>query len=820
MQQALQRDHVDDASEPLRDFAPPTEQGEGSDAPTQLLFSSTVTRGNFHQCGSGRRVKLYALKGQAWMDCGTGYCAGVYNEEKDEALLVVRKEEFCESIGDVADAAAPVLDAPQSYMLVVRASLDTDDFILCSPVAEEDVYQRQQDTLVVWTEPDGTDLALSFQELEGCNEVWEFLSEVQHHFLLNGEVSFSAWSDKSKSALDPEFSGELDDAPSRAPFALPLPELDNLGYIDAALRDACMHSVLTREKAIEWVLSTDYIRKLIPKFDAAEHGEDLAALHRLYNIMRTLVTVNDNVLVEYLLQEDVFFAAIGMLEYSPALPTMKIGFREFMQHTVQHHVVDFDATMETKIAETYRLVYLKDVVFAQFMDDALLSMMGSLVYFYQSDIVTHCVTNPRCLEQLLEIVANSDAAQKREAVQFLQQLCAMAKQVQLAGRVNLFRTLVERDVLRIVEYALAQSDRTVRNAGAYMLSVILEYDAGCVRQYVQRQLDSSERPFLTMLVDLLHATPDLGLKGQLAEMVKSLLDVTQEQHEKKSAESERYLTWVYEACIESLFTPLKTLPLGAPARVERHAVPDAMLYTLLCDLLCFIVQQHSFRSQFYVLTSDVLKHSLTLLQAREKTLRLAAVRVLCVCLASNNQFTHRHLVAIGALAEMLRVLELEAPRDNLVSSAVLGFFELIRRNDMQKLASELRASHRSAMERLASIPASRACFSHFLLHEGVQPEQTSPESLDGLQAGDEENYFASEEATPLVPYSDDDEEEEGKEEEIDTETLDLSLEKMRRRKCASADEDDGIARLAKRKHTSRDAPMIPELPISANGQRG
>ena len=30
------------------------------DAP--LLFSSTITRGHYHQCGSGRRVKLYVLE--------------------------------------------------------------------------------------------------------------------------------------------------------------------------------------------------------------------------------------------------------------------------------------------------------------------------------------------------------------------------------------------------------------------------------------------------------------------------------------------------------------------------------------------------------------------------------------------------------------------------------------------------------------------------------------------------------------------------------------------------------------------------------------
>jgi hypothetical protein len=35
------------------------------------------------------------------------------------------------------------------------------------------------ETLIVWTEPDGVDYALSFQDPDGCAEVWGFIQEVQ-----------------------------------------------------------------------------------------------------------------------------------------------------------------------------------------------------------------------------------------------------------------------------------------------------------------------------------------------------------------------------------------------------------------------------------------------------------------------------------------------------------------------------------------------------------------------------------------------------------------------------------------------------------------
>ena len=198
----------------------------GSAAP--LLFSSTTSRGQYHQCGSGRRVKLYVLEDQTWVDRGTGYCAGVYDEAKDEALLVVRKEEYCESLGKVEDASAIVsgpssqadlgLMTPHEYILVVSESLNTDDYILNAPVIKDDVYQRQHDTLVVWTDLEGYDMALSFQELEGCNEVWDFITEVQHHFALSRGFDFE------KELQEP-----------LPPFELPLPTLENLDSIEEKL---------------------------------------------------------------------------------------------------------------------------------------------------------------------------------------------------------------------------------------------------------------------------------------------------------------------------------------------------------------------------------------------------------------------------------------------------------------------------------------------------------------------------------------------------------------------------------------------------------
>lgn len=68
------------------------------------------------------------------------------------------------------------------------------------------------DTLVVWTEPDGTDIALSFADPEDCENVWEFVLDVQK-MLDSSTCSLSLSS--YASATGPDSQTSVFDPPAR-----------------------------------------------------------------------------------------------------------------------------------------------------------------------------------------------------------------------------------------------------------------------------------------------------------------------------------------------------------------------------------------------------------------------------------------------------------------------------------------------------------------------------------------------------------------------------------------------------------------------------
>ena len=96
--------------------------------------------------------------------------------------------------------------------------------LLESKIQPDTAYQKQQDTLIVWSEGDNFDLALSFQEKGGCDEIWEKICQVQ-----GKDPSVEVTQDIVEESEDERFD-DIND--SGNPVELPLCELSRLEEIN------------------------------------------------------------------------------------------------------------------------------------------------------------------------------------------------------------------------------------------------------------------------------------------------------------------------------------------------------------------------------------------------------------------------------------------------------------------------------------------------------------------------------------------------------------------------------------------------------------
>ena len=297
-----------------------------------------------------KRVKVYELKNNDWYDRGTGFCQG-----------------------HLVSNPSTLNEAPDARILV-HSEEDPNRQLLETHITKDDGYQKQQDTLIVWTESNGIDMALSFQEAEGCATIWDFVSEVQTRL----------------AALAPE-DGLSDDLLDPVhPIILPDPQLGHLDEIESAIRAAAT-TPSGRDALSKFIMSPDhmYILKLGPLVTAAEDLESTADLHRLCTIMKHLILLNDTSIIEFVVTDAAIMGVVGALEYDPDFPSHRANHRQYLSDSSKFkEVVPMPSPEVTqKIHTTYRLQYLKDVVLARVLDDPTFNVLNSLIFFNQVDIV-------------------------------------------------------------------------------------------------------------------------------------------------------------------------------------------------------------------------------------------------------------------------------------------------------------------------------------------------------------------------------------------------------------------------------------------------
>jgi protein phosphatase-4 regulatory subunit 3 len=116
------------------------------------------------------------------------------------------------------------------------------------------------------------------------------------------------------------------------PIVLLPPELGNLPDIEHTIRTAS-NTQQGREALVKFVMREEYVPKLIPLVETAEDLESLQDLHRLCNIMKSLILLNDNSIIEHVVTDNVILGVVGALEYDPDFPTHKANHRQYLSDT-------------------------------------------------------------------------------------------------------------------------------------------------------------------------------------------------------------------------------------------------------------------------------------------------------------------------------------------------------------------------------------------------------------------------------------------------------------------------------------------------------
>lgn len=602
-----------------------------------------------------RRVKLYALNAdRQWDDRGTGHVTSNY------------------------------VDRVKGVSLLVHAEND-GSMLLESKIHPDTIYHKQQDTLIVWSEGDNFDLALSFQEKAGCDEIWEKICQVQ-----GKDPSVEITQDVVEESEDERFEELSDSAP---PIELPPCELSRLEDISEVIANG-LTSQIRKDKLAQAIESENYIKKLLNLFHMCEDLENHEGLHYLYEIFKNIFLLNKNALFEIMFAEDTIFDVVGCLEYDPTGNPPK-QHRQYLKQLAKFReaIPIRNSDLLAKIHQTYRVQYIQDIVLPtpSVFEDNMLNTLSSFIFFNKVEIVTLIQEDEKFLDDLFTLLTdpNTSDAKRRDIILFLKEFCNFAQYLQPQSKETFYKTLISLGILPALEITLAINDKKTKAASIDILTTIVEYSPSIVRDYTLQQYNNSDTDEDQTLINiaieqmLSDSEPELGGAVQLMGVLRILLDPENMLSSVNKSEKSDFLNFFYKHSIQTLIAPLLLNTLSEkPANEEYHTV---QLLGLVLELLSFCVEHHTYHIKNCIINKDLLRRILVLMKSTHTFLVLGALRFLRKIIALKDEFYNRHIVKSNLFAPVVDAFVRNNGRYNLLESAILELFEFIKIEDIKSL---------------------------------------------------------------------------------------------------------------------------------------
>uniref|UniRef100_A0A3Q3IKS7 Serine/threonine-protein phosphatase 4 regulatory subunit 3 n=1 Tax=Monopterus albus TaxID=43700 RepID=A0A3Q3IKS7_MONAL len=598
-----------------------------------------------------RRVKVYTLnEDRQWDDRGTGHVSSGYVERLKGTSLLVRAE-------------------------------SDGSLLLESKINPNTPYQKQQDTLIVWSEAENYDLALSFQEKAGCDEIWEKICQVQ--------------------GKDPS--------------------VDITQDVKLAL-------------AVE---NEGYIRKLLELFHVCEDLENREGLHHLYEIIKGIFLLNRTALFEVMFSDECIMDVIGCLEFDPALPQPR-RHREFLTKTARFKEVIpiSDPELRQKIHQTYRVQYIQDMVLPtpSVFEENMLSTLHSFIFFNKVEIVGMLQDDEKFLTDLFAQLTDeaTDDDKRHELVNFLKEFCAFSQTLQPQNRDAFFKTLSNMGILPALEVILGMDDVQVRGAATDIFSYLVEYNPSMVREFVMQESQQNDDDILLINLIIEHmicdTDPELGGAVQLMGLLRTLVDPENMLATANKTEKTEFLSFFYKHCMHVLSAPL--LANTTEDKPSKDDFQTSQLLALILELLTFCVEHHTYHIKNYIINKDILRRVLVLTASQHAFLALCALRFMRRIIGLKDEFYNRYIMRNFLFEPVIKAFLNNGSRYNLMNSAIIEMFEYVRVEDVKSLTAHIVENYWKALEDVDYVQT----FKGLKLRYEQQRERQDNPKLDSMRS--------------------------------------------------------------------------------------
>ncbi|KAI6654914.1 Serine/threonine-protein phosphatase 4 regulatory subunit 3A-like isoform X2 [Oopsacas minuta] len=608
-----------------------------------------------------RRVKLFVLnEAHDWEDKGTGHVTVVFQEYLHGLALVVRSE-------------------------------DNGAVLLESRIESDRVYQKQDATLIVWDENE-IEKALSFQERQGCDDVWSKIREVQGRNEL-GEISDNLT----------HMEGFEDDQifqNSQEIYAIEMPVVntENLPNIYELLTKYT-NPVVDKDNVVAAIENEDYVRKLLEFFQICERDKDTENLQTLYRIFKNLFLMNRTAILQIMLSETNIIDVIGCLEYDPRVTTPSTH-REFIrkQASFKDVIPITNTELLTKIHLMYKMQYIQDAILPapSMFEENLMNALAQYILFQKIEIIEMIEKEETFLMDLFGGIEEENREgitpdKFKNLVFLLKEICLFSQAAQNpASKHNFSLILWNNGMMKSLGIILSSDDDVILQSGVDILLTMTEFAGTSIQLKITTEAETQEEDeqIINLLINTLVDPHKSSLDASTFHLLRTLIDPETFIPDMKPVDRTTFLSYFYKNCMHHLIAPLLAVTTDTRIHHLLDTVDNTEILANIIQLLAFCVEQHTYHSRVYIINKNLLSRVVVLLTSKHSHLVLMTIRLVRKILGMKEEGLNSYIIKNNLLQPLTSLL-IATPKYNMINSACLELFSFILKEKTRGLLKYL-----------------------------------------------------------------------------------------------------------------------------------
>uniref|UniRef100_A0ACD5TWY7 Uncharacterized protein n=1 Tax=Avena sativa TaxID=4498 RepID=A0ACD5TWY7_AVESA len=481
----------------------------------------------------------------------------------------------------------------------------------------------------------------------------------------------------------------------------------------------------------------DFFPKIVNLFRKCKDLGDRDGLHMIFRLVKAIILLNSSVIFDKILSDAFILDIIDVLEYDPEVHIVQ-SHRAFLEdHAVLKQAKPIrNASVVSRIHQTYRIRYIKDVILLKVLNDATKASLDRIIQANNAFVVSFLKDDAYFIHELFETMRSSNvsAGSKSELVFLLREFCTVS--MQSDQQIQLSRDLANQGVLDIISDVLRSQDKVLVSAGTDILLHFLNQDPNLLRSYIANHEENSGEDI--SLLGILVKGMVIDFSGetlwQFQEILRMLLnesslDMVTQCRAVIELFYKKYFDWLPDI-IESSCLPKSIVRStcgsgGVGTRVEEYsATPEILLN--ICEFLRFCVVHHPYKTNINFLESNSMEKILTLTRRRERVLVVAAVRFMRTVIGTNDELLISHVIVLNTLKPIIEAFVEHGNRYNLLQSTALGLLEYIRKENKKSLVVHVVESFWNQLVKfgqLESIQAFKLKYQEFM--DSAEIEETT-----------------------------------------------------------------------------------------------